>query len=380
MPRSPALSFSNNKAFCDLMTSLPGSDSVTIICGAGVSIDAGLPSWTQLVERLDETHRLRLLANVSPSDRPRRAGLILRGQSRNSFVPDYARIARALYRKVEPGRTATLATNIASFVVHTTTTTSLVTLNLDEVLENALRLVGVPTIESKSLQSVAEWWQNRDERLEGHVSVLHLHGMLSTSSPILAPVIVTEDQYLQYGAQVRATLVKIFKESKIVVLVGLSLDDPNIVGALSERAESDRGSNSNVYMLSVPPTEPDSTDDADVGAHEELEAYLESVFGLHVVRLNSYSQAAQVFVEHVAAFMDASRYGSGERESVHVTGSDSIRSCPRRILAPAGHQACLIQRMNCEQLVIICRVCCRKFARHWFSSWETSRDCKSQGA
>ncbi len=88
----------------------------------------------------------------------------------------------------------------------------------------------------------------------------------------------------------------------IVILVGVSLTDPNLIGPLSERE-----SNNNIFALSVSDVVPGLTESQSSDYYDELESYLEQAFKVQIVRLSSYSQMAETFVE-----LEAASYSHGE--------------------------------------------------------------------
>lgn len=77
---SHALSFSKNPDFKSFIEAVCSNDSITLVLGAGVSIESGLPTWSGLLEILGrriETPCLYDLITAEEADPSRRASLIL---------------------------------------------------------------------------------------------------------------------------------------------------------------------------------------------------------------------------------------------------------------------------------------------------------------
>src|SRR3954452_25295034 len=79
--RQPALSRREQSAFADLVQRVADArNDVTVICGAGISVDSGLPTWKGLIEKLATDipdPELQALVLLAPVDLPRKAEYIL---------------------------------------------------------------------------------------------------------------------------------------------------------------------------------------------------------------------------------------------------------------------------------------------------------------
>lgn len=336
--RSPALSFSNNPSLEALFRAVLGGDSVTFLCGAGVSVDAGLPTWTGLLRRIaasrtSDNRSAELALKAGEDDLARTAGLLLREKL---GVPDYAAIADALYGEQRHLPASYLARHIVSLAVAMPAQMALVTTNFDDVLERALR-EDFPEVVSCSLDSKDRWWRAFFEPSDPIFHVLHLHGALTRdrgSKSVLGPLVLTEDDFYRHGADVQAEVDDVLKESTTVVCIGLSLTDPNIVGPLSRRDKDDNGS---IYIVSVPSRNSNLDADEALDFAESREKYLKDLFGVNVVPLNSYSQIHQLFIDLELAVTDSDRYLSSGTSS-HRYGYRLAR-CLRASYKELGYPA-----------------------------------------
>jgi len=318
----PALSFAANKTFKALVERSIDANSITILCGAGVSIGAGLPSWRVLINeiakrRASKGDRLAKLVPTSETDLLRAAGLLIRRRDAGSTEPDYALISGALYNENRLFTANYLPQQIARFAGSKATKIAIATTNFDDAIELALKKLDFEVVSCSLESKIDDWWDGFEtpDRVVFHV--LHLHGYLGrddNSAPLL-PLILTEDSFRRYGANVQAEIAKIIARSDLVLGLGLSLTDPNLIGPLTESSDS-----SHVFLTNVAGRlEGVNPDDAEELALERGR-YLSDLFGIEVVSLNSYGQLSQLMMElelamsHPGAYLSESprhcaRYG-----------------------------------------------------------------------
>ncbi|MBB6376111.1 hypothetical protein BKA01_003369 [Pseudonocardia eucalypti] len=206
---------------------------ITIICGAGVSKDSGLPSWEELLQRLVrvlDDKDMQEMVVIDRIDPPRKADYIFalrkdRNLAWDSFVRD------GLYAGQEanlaPG---VLADSLASFVQVVQSRVRIMTTNYDNKLEDALeKRMPEVVVEARGLKQARKWWGTDPMQ---KIEVLHLHGYVPPGGePAIGPIVLGESQYLEHGAAVRLEIQKALRES-VVLFVGMSLTDPNLSGPL----------------------------------------------------------------------------------------------------------------------------------------------------
>jgi NAD-dependent SIR2 family protein deacetylase len=115
---------------------------LTVVVGAGVSMNSSLPSWRSLIDKMTQTiadGEIRKIAFSDDSDLMRKAEIVLQlVKDGNRNIQDHEIIRDALYQRdlqVTPGE---LAKSMARLVYATRADTRLLTTNFDIILEEAL--------------------------------------------------------------------------------------------------------------------------------------------------------------------------------------------------------------------------------------------------
>ena len=278
---------------------------ITLVAGAGISMNASLPSWESLIANMTSfiaDPDLRRMAEKDKSDLMRKAEIVLHlVKAENANPEEYEFVRDALYqqgRSVSPGQ---LAESIARLAAVRRNGLRLITTNFDNILERALwQHFDQKNIRTFSLDEVADWedWNGNDQ-----VGVLHLHGLLRQGKSPKHPIVLSESQYLKYGARVRETIAKTLANS-YSIFVGLSMADPNLVGPLyaSRPATHDR------FALFVPRRLPDESYEESAKYAVSSAKYLETELGLKPIFLKSYSQLNQVLSDLSLAISEPRRY------------------------------------------------------------------------
>lgn len=287
-------------AVLDLRTPL------TIMAGAGVSMNSSLPSWEGLVLNMAAAisdQDLSRMAAKDQCDPMRRAEVImhlLKGCDGNAEEHEFIR--DALYQRDRSFAPGQLAFSIARLVRARERKVRLVTTNFDDVLEQALSLYFDETrIRGFSLAQLKEW-EEWTADADG-IGVLHLHGIIRQAESPTEPVVLTESQYLKYGSCVRAVVSKTLQESNSI-FVGLGMADPNLVGPLYETRQPSHQR----FALVVPRRLPgESTANSSTYAVASAK-YLEDELMLRPIFLKSYSQLNHVLADLSLAFVEKVRY------------------------------------------------------------------------
>lgn len=223
------------------------ADRISLIAGAGVSRDAGLPDWSELVERL-----LRRAADArSGLDDEGREAWIKETISREQFLGSAAVVASLktpemletwISHEVYDGRGSTgwapgpIAREIAYLVGAFRRESRILTLNYDDLLEQALAErfnEEVRTIASATDEAPGK----------GELCVTHLHGYTGRDGTV-GPLVISEDQYsyMQQGPSWQEKAMVEALNNTTCLFLGTSLNDPNLIRYLyaHEIAEAPR--------------------------------------------------------------------------------------------------------------------------------------------
>ena len=283
-----------------------GSLPLVLVLGAGVSMNASLPSWRALITKMTgaiDEEALRKMAVRDTSDPMRKAEIILHlVKQGNVNVQDHEVIRDALYHKnatVVPGQ---LANSLARLIYTHRSHVKVLTTNFDDIVEKALyRYFDESRVGAFSIAQVDHWreWG----RTPGNIGVMHLHGLVRQGRDPEEPIILTESQFLKYGSRVRAAIADVI-DGACTIFVGLSMSDPNLVGPLYQSA----GTTSPRFALVVPAQEADASVEESASYAISSARYLEEQLGLSPVFLKSYSQLNQVISDLALATVEPERY------------------------------------------------------------------------
>lgn len=330
-----AFSLSAQPYLAELMTAVQStSRNITIVVGAGVSMDSGLPSWERLISniaqaRLSEPVRSRLEL-LHAENIERRAAMVVGLARKSGGMPRRHELVRdALFRSGNvppPGIQASAIARLAAV----RSETYVLTTNYDPLLERAIDALGpvVPTSsyslhgDSSGARSLSEWKALGAETRAN--AILHLHGMVETASldededPVdepMNPIVLTESDYFSFGPEVVEALVDCMT-NRTTVFVGLSMTDPNLLAALRELKR--RGVPGSQYAIFVPQLESELATNIQCAemAHD-IALMLESSYSLRSILFKTYAQVGQLLSELALAAAAPAQYtpnGSGADE------------------------------------------------------------------
>lgn len=279
---------------------------LVLVVGAGVSMNASLPSWQQLINKMTDAiddEPLRGIAAQDNSDPMRKAEIILNlVKQDNVNVQDHEIIRDALYPRNSPVVPGQLANSLARLIYSRQGRVRVLTTNFDCILEKALeKYYPAASIRSYSSANV-EPWRNWGER-DGNIGIMHLHGLVRQGQNPEEPIVLTESQFLKYGARVRTAISDAIKDA-CTIFIGLGMSDPNLIGPLYQSA----GSASPRFALAVPGRVGSSSPRESARYVISSARYLEEKLGLKPVFLKSYSQLNQVISDLTLAVKEPDRY------------------------------------------------------------------------
>ncbi|WP_264001739.1 SIR2 family protein [Mycolicibacterium gadium] len=233
----------------DRLKALDIDTYVSVLLGAGASVGAGLPDWTQfLVQCLLESGAIdeKELATAFVS----RQDLMLVAEAAKAAAgDDWPRVLRqALYgddRRVPP---AELHAATAAFAASRgPDRVGLFTLNYDLLLESALR-------------EVLEEWQidetvstrSTGRHAQSGFEIHHLHGVLTPTGTAASSVVLTLSDYNKISSQMRPWQVSALQDALQrgpLVLAGTSYSDPDIRQWMHELTVEEDASGSPVLVF-----------------------------------------------------------------------------------------------------------------------------------
>jgi SIR2-like domain len=311
-----ALSFKHQPYFKQLMQTIRVKTRMTLVVGAGVSMDSGLPDWTQLLSAMADQITDPVIASIAKedtSDQLRKAEYIqslIMGMTAES---PRSILRRALYPDDSDAKPGELAEAIARLIAVDPSRFQLLTTNFDNMLEQALeRHLEMPVI-SVGLNDYEEGSADG----QSSFPVVHLHGMVTRNDKPkpLDPVIVTESEFLRDGYRVKTALLNAMRTSSSVVFVGVSLTDPNLVGPLWETSHPhDSGVKQTdlevpKYVFSVVSKPTKTHVDFPVAARiMRYRSEYNERLGARPILLKSYSQLVQAFSEMGLCAVEPANY------------------------------------------------------------------------
>lgn len=301
--RIPA-TFKSSKHTCDTAISSLSqalhAGRLTLVCGAGVSVGAGVPSWNQLLVRLLESMMKRISANhdiplddVTANEFQKRYGpssLVVGKYLKCNLGKDFMTELRdALYAE------SPLSCELVDQIVELSRPQrdgkpleSIITFNFDALIEEQLKK---NNIRHKAI--FAEGIRSRPNELP----IFHVHGFLPRKGAIGrdAEVVFSEDAYHSQfiDSFSWSNLIQLNKLTQNTCLfLGLSLTDPNLRRLLDVASRKNPVGALNHYIVKKKPRHSEKSDTLD-----QLETMLEEQdangLGLNVIWVNDFSGIAQ---------------------------------------------------------------------------------------
>ena len=273
------------------------SGRLTLVCGAGVSIGAGIPSWNKLLLRLLESMMNKIsnaraisLNDANPDEFQRRyrpsslvLGKYLKSNLGNDFLPE---LRNALY----DGNPTTCETieaiiELARPQRDGKPLDSIITFNFDELIEENLEKSNI-----RFKPVYAEGMRNDPKELP----IYHVHGYLPRTGaiPDNTDIVFSEDAYHNQfiDSFSWSNMIQLNKLSQnTCFFIGLSLADPNLRRLMDVSNRKNPSKNLNHYIIKKVPNFSNHNDTID-----KLDFLLEeqdaNELGLNVIWVNEFSE------------------------------------------------------------------------------------------
>ena len=291
--RSPTSSENRNVYVQQIQDALR-KGRLTLVCGAGVSVDAKMPAWSTLLlklldtlmERMSKDHHLNLgeQAAVEFLKRHGSSSLILGKYLKNTLGIDFRKEVRdALYHQ-DP-KTCPMIDGIVDLARpqrDSNPLDSIITFNFDSLIEEQLTQNRIP---NKSIFSESIGHESYE------LPVYHVHGFLprSGSIPSDSELVFSEDSYHSQfiDSFSWSNLIQLNKLTQNTCLfVGISLTDPNMRRLLDVAWRKNPTKAADHYIHKRKPTfEDDNTLGRVAHLLEEQDA---NAIGLNVIWMDTY--------------------------------------------------------------------------------------------
>lgn len=320
-------------SFKNVLNAVGECDELTIVVGAGASMDAGLPSWHGLLLRLLETGFNPIIDHSDyREDKKAIEEDLAREWAEDSECPSVyeflahdllnrhdlraaATMARTLHEDSKdglgnavyealydtagqappPGRIARSIAALAT--LFDGNKVRILTTNYDDLLERAILEFSDPPCLAKSWRPGLK----KPRRSKRTYLVEHLHGFVPSGvAPTAeAGLVLDEQSYAQRSESAIKTLASELKRESPTLIVGMSLTDPNVVAALYRAGEP-----RDIHGLFVEEAESRLS----LAVIDDIQSVRLSKMSVNAVDLKSYGQVSQVLVEARLRRIDGTDY------------------------------------------------------------------------
>jgi len=289
----------NSPQIEDVVQRFSSAPNVTLIVGAGASMEASLPSWSVLIERL-----LGRVSTTNPllTDEDARAEWVRRTLAREDLLAAGAIVevlaqdglATLLPQELygaggagtfEPGPTAYQVAYLRRCFGSRAT---LLTTNYDDLIERALLTSGFSKRDVRS-------YVRRRKVPASAVPVTHLHGLAGREgSP--KSLVLTEEQYhrMQRGTSWQEECVTDQLESTSCLFVGTSLTDPNLIRYLYGYKQAQSRAHAAIFVRQ---SDAEGASEQVRAAREDAAAKRWDRCGVGAVFVDHFADAAQLVYE-----------------------------------------------------------------------------------
>lgn len=267
------------RRFLDRFPKAIADDSAALFVGAGMSMDAGYPSWKKLLKDIgtdlgvssDDVGDLSALAQwgISKARSRTRVLQVIRDEVGGELpIPDTLRVLSRL-----PIR-------------------NIWTTNYDTLIERAFSELGRP------LDTISNADDLTIKRRAGATRLLKMHGSVSD----LSNVVIATSDYELYKKK-RGAFINILNShltTYSLLFLGLSFTDPNIKHVLSQIVESFDGSPPEHFAIVKPPTRDEYRTDEEFSSKKaQHDLWAEDLlrYGLVVVEIDDYDEIFELLSE-----------------------------------------------------------------------------------
>lgn len=306
-----------------LIERLATASDLTLLVGAGASMEAGLPSWRALIEQLlqtvggeltglsEEERAAWVTGTIERDDLLGAAAVVgvMAEQGLGDLIPAelYGGLGAEAFA---PGP---IAHQVAAMRGIWGEQLEILTTNYDDLLEQALIDAGIAPSKIRS------YTQNREraKRAVGTVAVTHLHGLAGRSGTPKG-IVLTEEHYhrMQRGTSWQEQMVTDRLGQSTCIFVGMSLADPNLIRYLYGYKAPERPRHAAIFVRQG---EPQVSASVRV-AMEEAARRRWGRCGVQAIFVDHFADAAQLLYEisyrHQVGPVDYSPVTERAREAI----------------------------------------------------------------
>jgi hypothetical protein len=274
---------------------------LTLVCGAGISVAAGIPMWNDLllsllgkmIDRLSKKHSIDITSDAAKEFQARygTSSLILGKYLKNTLGNDFAPMVRdALYSS--SAKTSDLLDSIIDIARprrEGKALDSIISFNFDALIEENLTAAKIPNV-AISTEAV--------KHKPNELPIYHVHGFLPRKGKIQedAEIVFSEDAYHSQFLDPFSwsNLIQLTKYSQTTCLfVGVSLTDPNLRRLLDVSSRKSGGKARNHYLVKKLPDLGGTNGTLDSLARllEEQDA---NILGINMLWVRGYDEIPQL--------------------------------------------------------------------------------------
>lgn len=274
---------------------------LTLVCGAGISVAAGIPMWNDLllsllgkmIDRLSKEHSIDITSDAAKEFQARygTSSLILGKYLKNTLGNDFAPMVRdALYSS--SAKTSDLLDSIIDIARprrEGKALDSIISFNFDALIEENLTAAKIPNV-AISTEAV--------KHKPNELPIYHVHGFLPRKGKIQedAEIVFSEDAYHSQFLDPFSwsNLIQLTKYSQTTCLfVGVSLTDPNLRRLLDVSSRKSGGKARNHYLVKKLPDLGGTNGTLDSLARllEEQDA---NILGINMLWVRGYDEIPQL--------------------------------------------------------------------------------------
>ena len=290
----------NENKYINELKSALNSNRLTLVCGAGISVSAGIPSWnTLLLSMLNKCVTTKYKFSVESAQQSLPTSNIILGKYLklmlgNDFEPtlkeclydhlaeDQAFLGKKVYKE-----TALLheLINLLRPKRNSGSVESVITFNFDSLIEDTLNKYG---IENQAIYDEGMIASSK------YIPIYHVHGYLPQEGDIKAPNIVFSEE--AYHTQFIdpyswSNLVQLYKYMEnTCLLIGLSITDPNLRRLLDISKRKNSSTQLRHYIIKKKP----SVKDDFIRTQILLEEQDANSLGLNVLWIDNFDEIPDI--------------------------------------------------------------------------------------